>query len=382
MNPRFVYIKTGNAPEELQALGPCPDCDSGQGGPFQYTAGFLTATAGQPRLLLSLGLVSGRHEHGQVRAQSMRYVGAGRAVKIGSLLRVLRTLLLTRPRAVVCSMYGPALWTAWLAARLTGSRLIFSCHSVLKTGRENFFGRCRLRLDHAVIRRARAVLCNGRFLTSQAEAVGVAPDRLSTFFAVFTPDPGTPPPADIPPAPYILFAGRMVEDKGVFELLEAAEPILNDHAALRLVLAGDGPVLEPLRDEIRKRGLEGKALLPGKVDYDRMLHLFRGCIFTVAPTRPELNEGRSKAVVESLVCGKPVIATDMPTFRQDVRPDANGLFFPPKDVAALESAIRSLVEDESLLARLTMEAVRSGPEAASPGRTYFQVLHAALASKD
>src|SRR5699024_1915903 len=60
----------------------------------------------------------------------------------------------------------------------------------------------------------------------------------------------------------VLFVGRLEEGKGLFDLLSAFET-LSERYRVSLLIAGEGPLAEPLRDEIRANGLEERVHMLG-----------------------------------------------------------------------------------------------------------------------
>ena len=57
-------------------------------------------------------------------------------------------------------------------------------------------------------------------------------------------------------------------------------------------------------------------------------------------------------LVEGMAAGLPVVATDIPGYREVVRDDVEGLLVPPGDPAALADALRRVLTDATLAARL------------------------------
>jgi glycosyltransferase involved in cell wall biosynthesis len=67
---------------------------------------------------------------------------------------------------------------------------------------------------------------------------------------------------------------------------------------------------------------------------------------------PSYREGLPKALLEAAASGRAIVATDVPGCREIARHDENALLVPPRSGAALAEAIRRLVEDDPLRARL------------------------------
>ncbi|MGE4505502.1 MAG: glycosyltransferase [Desulfovibrionaceae bacterium] len=392
--PRIVFVKTGNGPAEARALGPGPD--PARGGPAQYTAGFLHLTGSAETLILSLGREAdamareagtlAREADAMARpgllAECLPYLGVGRLARLRLLARIAGKIRAHRPDAVLCATSGPVLWTSALAARRAGAPLIFSAHNALSTGYEAGAARLRVGLDARVIRGCDAAICNGSFLHGQLLEAGVPEDRLFPFTAAFDP-PAAPDPKLLaahgaPQGPFVLYAGRLVREKGVFDLLEQMLPLLAEQPGLHLVFAGEGPALPELRRRAAEPGALGRVHPLGRVPHEAVAALMAASLFTAAPTRGIFPEGRPKSVVESLINGRPVVAPSEGPFLQDLAHEENALLFPANDAAALGRALRELLERPELLERLTEGARRSGEGLRTPQTPFHVALDRAL----
>jgi glycosyltransferase involved in cell wall biosynthesis len=144
---------------------------------------------------------------------------------------------------------------------------------------------------------------------------------------------------------FLLFVGRLVPYKGMETLLQAAEKI-----SCKIAVAGTGPQEIYLRQEIIRRGLEGKVLLLGKVENLRPYYL--GCEFFVLPSISAL-EGFGIVQIEAMALGKPVVSSDLPTGVTYVNQDGEtGFTFPVMDSDAFAAVSNRLLEDETLRSRL------------------------------
>jgi glycosyltransferase-like protein len=73
---------------------------------------------------------------------------------------------------------------------------------------------------------------------------------------------------------------------------------------------------------------------------------------------PSIKEGWGLAVLEAMAARLPVVATDIPVFREYLTPGEDALLVPPADPVALAAAMRTLVDDESLRERLRAAGAR------------------------
>lgn len=147
--------------------------------------------------------------------------------------------------------------------------------------------------------------------------------------------------------PLILFAGRMVPYKGVDVLLRALAGL--DASA---VLVGDGPSREGWRALAGELGVEGRVHFAGAVPHDELVALYHACDVFVLPSVTRA-EAFGYVQLEAMACAKPVVSTTVPSGVPWVnRHEETGLTVPPGDAAALGNALRRLLDDPALGARL------------------------------
>ena len=106
----------------------------------------------------------------------------------------------------------------------------------------------------------------------------------------------------------MIFAlGRMTYYKGFDVLIEAARNLPDD---VVVVIGGDGPELERHRQMVERLGLSGKVILPGHIDDGDLPSYYEACdIFCMSST--VRSEAYGVTIVEAMVMGKPVVATDI-----------------------------------------------------------------------
>ena len=132
------------------------------------------------------------------------------------------------------------------------------------------------------------------------------------------------------PERFLLFAGRLVEAKGLLDLLRALDTLGDDSPML--IVAGDGP----LRDEVER---SSHALPLGFQDEDALIALYALADAFVLPSH---DEPWGVVVNEALACGTPVVVTDAVGAAEDLVVDGvNGRIVPAGDVAALAAALRA-----------------------------------------
>ena len=181
------------------------------------------------------------------------------------------------------------------------------------------------RLARRVLRRARAVICPSNALAEEARALGAGEVAV------------IPSGVDLPPVvgeeadpPEVLYAGRLSPEKGVLELLEAAQ-------GMNLVVAGDGP----LREQVPQAR--------GFVPPQELAELYARAAIVACPSH---REGFGVACLEAMAHGRPVVASAVGGLLDLVVDGETGIHVPPGDVAALRAALERLLADRGLRRRM------------------------------
>jgi rhamnosyl/mannosyltransferase len=195
-----------------------------------------------------------------------------------------------------------------------------------------------------------------RFIVSSpklgADALALAPYQSRIRVIPFGIDPGpwrqAPEPQPQEKAdPFVLFAGRLVDYKGVDVLLNAL-----DGSAARAVIVGDGPRREVWEQLSRQLGLGDRVRFVGEVSDAELRALMHGCAAFVLPSVTRA-EAFGYVQLEAMAAGKPVISTDVPSGVSWVNQDGvTGLVVAAGDAAALRGAIDTLLADPALRDRM------------------------------
>jgi glycosyltransferase involved in cell wall biosynthesis len=204
-------------------------------------------------------------------------------------------------------------------------------------------------LARRVLRSAKLVIAASNDLAERARALGASEVRVIPSGVELPEDVG--PEAE--PAE-VLYAGRLSPEKGVLELLDAAQ-------GLNLVVAGDGP----LRDRV--------PVARGFVQHDELQRLYARAAVVACPSR---REGFGVACLEAMAHGRPVVATRVGGLLDLVVDGETGIVVPPRDPVALRSALDRLLADPDLRHRLGT----AGRERARTQFSWEKVTDATLAA--
>jgi glycosyltransferase involved in cell wall biosynthesis len=149
----------------------------------------------------------------------------------------------------------------------------------------------------------------------------------------------------------VVFASRMLREKGVAEFVAAASRMRREGNPVRFILVGDPDHGNPhshTRAELEAWVASGAVEWSGF--QKDMNAVFGGAHVVCLPTY--YGEGVPKVLIEAAACGRPIITTDMPGCRDIVRHRENGLLVKARDVCALVEALTTLVSDAALRAAM------------------------------
>jgi glycosyltransferase involved in cell wall biosynthesis len=146
----------------------------------------------------------------------------------------------------------------------------------------------------------------------------------------------------------VLCVARLIPEKGVVEMVEAARRICADRKDVVFLLAGTGPLMEKLRALVRSYGLERQFRVLGwRNDVNDLMK----CADIL--TLPSYYmEGLPVSILEAMACGKPVVATHHKGCEDAVVDGQTGYLVPVKAIEPLSEKLVALLDDATLRARL------------------------------
>jgi glycogen(starch) synthase len=261
-----------------------------------------------------------------------------------------RALWADTPDLLHVHCFGPNGPWATATARLARLPLLITSHGETFADANGVFERSRLLAGslRRAIRHAVVVTGPSRYTLDDLERRFALPVGTGAVVpnGVDLDEPVGECPAWLPERS-VLAVGRMVGIKGFDLLLEAFARVGRDDVAL--VLAGDGPVRDALRERAEELGIADRVVLPGRVERAEVGAAMRGATVVVVPSR---FESFGIVVLEAWRAGVPIVATTRGGPPEFVTDGVDGLLVDPVDTGALAHALGRLLGDDDLARRL------------------------------
>ncbi|WP_448701372.1 glycosyltransferase family 4 protein [Mucilaginibacter sp. AW1-3] len=163
----------------------------------------------------------------------------------------------------------------------------------------------------------------------------------------FKPDPGFKHKLNIPDeCKVLLFVGRLIKEKGIFEVIEAFAKT-NNKTQARLIVVGWGPEEENIKHRCNDLGISANVIFTGFIPETEVVAFYSNCDLLVFPTY--FPEGFPMALFNSVAAGLGVITTKTRAAADFLTEPENCIWVDPKDSLNVCKAINLLVESPSLM---------------------------------
>jgi len=159
-----------------------------------------------------------------------------------------------------------------------------------------------------------------------------------------------------PDGPLVVFAGRLVYEKGVQTLLDALPALRASHAGLRLLVAGTGVYEDQLQSRARRRRLARAVEWAGFVPEVDLAAILGAADVVVVPS---LYEPFGIVALEASAARTPLVVARTGGLDDLVEARIATASFPPGDVVELTEAIRSVLDDPDAARRHAQRAARA-----------------------
>jgi glycogen(starch) synthase len=216
-------------------------------------------------------------------------------------------------------------------------------------------------IEHQGERRATATVVLTRRLAELLAADAGAPTahvvRRGADRRLFSAPPGPDPFPALTGDPRVVFVGRIVRQKGVHVLVDAAGRLRTP--GVQVVLVGDGPARARVERQAAALGVSDRVHVTGFVEHDRIPDVLATARLLVLPS---FYEELGAVLVEALHAGVPVVASRVGGVPEVVRDGVTGLLVAPGDADALAGAIDTVLSDHALAASMRAAARRHARE--------------------
>ena len=159
--------------------------------------------------------------------------------------------------------------------------------------------------------------------------------------------------------PFLVFVGRIVEEKGVPDVVAAVADLRRTHPDVTAAIVGAGQHVERVRDLATELGISDCVELPGWADQQDVPSWFASADVVLAPSRigkAGWQEGQGLSIIEAMGAGRPVVATTTGGIPETITAGETGLLVPPAAPGRLADAVRELIADPDRAAALGARA--------------------------
>lgn len=160
---------------------------------------------------------------------------------------------------------------------------------------------------------------------------------------------------------YLLYVGRLAKSKGVEQILEMFNEIKKNNCKLKLILVGDGPLFQYVKDFIEKNNLENDVILPGRLTHDVICYYYNVSSVLI---NLGITAGLANVVIEAIASKLPIITTNAGASREYVGEEfSNGILINSMDKKEITNAVIEILSNpgkyrkfnEGILKKFTFE---------------------------
>jgi 1,4-alpha-glucan branching enzyme len=208
-------------------------------------------------------------------------------------------------------------------------------------------------IERRVMRGADRIIVGSQFSRQQAvKELGIDAGKISVVYygvdARFTPGPKPQRLVErwgLRDHPVLLFLGGLKERKNLFFLLDVYREVARERPEARLVIAGSGPLLDPLKRAADRADLANRVVFAGYVPEAEKVECYRLADLLLFPSSME---GFGFSVGEAMSCGLPVVVSNRGSLPELVLDGEGGFLCDPEDAPAFASRALQLLSDPAL----------------------------------
>jgi glycosyltransferase involved in cell wall biosynthesis len=140
----------------------------------------------------------------------------------------------------------------------------------------------------------------------------------------------------------LLYVGRVDREKGLDDLVDAAEMLADE--PVQFAIVGKGMYREMLMEQVHNRGLGAWVVFPGYVSSEELPLLINSCDAFIMPSAQEL---QSIATLEAMSCARPVLLANARALPELVEHGVNGYLFNPFNPVSIAGTVQLFVNKRS-----------------------------------
>jgi glycosyltransferase involved in cell wall biosynthesis len=140
--------------------------------------------------------------------------------------------------------------------------------------------------------------------------------------------------------------------KGLDYLLEALKRVKKEILNVRLIVGGEGKLLNYYKQKVTSMGLGDNVEFAGFIPDEEIVKYYNKCDIFVLPSISAKQEGFGMVLLEAMACGKPVVTTEIVGIAKDARERNCGKIIEPKNVDALADAVIEVLQDKESAKRM------------------------------
>ena len=217
--------------------------------------------------------------------------------------------------------------------------IVWALGSDVYNNKDNFVTRFLLRL---IIRNSKAAFADGFELCDIVKRISSREcEFLPTFHKIDIPVISVDSVQPTKKETTFLYIGRLSHVKGVDILVESFKLLQRERVKFKCNIIGDGEMMQELKEEVNKSGLDGKVIFLGKItDEKQKAAYFNSADCIVIPSR---SESIPIVLSEAVQFGKPMITTNAGDMELLVKKYSLGLVAKKEDPATLAEAIKQFI---------------------------------------
>ncbi len=309
-------------------IGPCPDAKGGMA-----------------------SVVAVYRKNGLFSKSRCRYLttategGAGRKLWVAASALLRFTFLLLMHRVSLLHVHGASHGSFWRKRAFMSLAFAFGVPVIFHLHGGEFRQFVDERLDDAGRQKVLETLKRCDLIYCLNEEIGAwLRARVPSVPVQVMPNPIDLPEGDIylgKREPSILFLGRLEQEKGVFDLLNAFSVVAGVVPDVRLILCGVGSAQAQLEKTALELGLASRVEFPGWVDGEKKASLLqRAGVFVL----PSYAEGMPMSILEAMAAGTPVVASRVGAVPEMLENGSSGLVVEPGQVDQLAAAMLTALD--------------------------------------